>query len=251
MAMDLYHAYEKRITEILDAIAGETASIDRAAELMAEQVASDRVIYVGTGGAHGGIGIEEVFYRAGGLACISPMLDGGVGLIYGAIRTTKMERLPEYGRKVVDLYGIGEGDLMIIAAPVGITPMAIDAALEARERKAKVIGIATMSFAENLPPGHVSRHESNKNLRDVSDVFVECHIPFGDAVLSIDGLKQRFAPVSTIALAFAENLLVARTIERLVEKGVRPPVWRSANTTGGDEVNGEFIERYRRRVQHL
>ncbi len=247
----LYDTYHQRVTAALDAIVNEGEAIDRAAELVAQQVAKDGLVFVGTGGAHGGIGIEEVFYRAGGLANVSPMLDGGVSLINGAVRTTQMERLEGYGRTVVDIYGISEGDLVIIAAPVGITPMAIDSALESRSRGASVIGIATKAFAQNLPKDHPSRHKSGKSLDEVSDVFVECHVPFGDAVLEIEGVPQRFGPVSTIALTFTENLIMCRAVERLLEMGVHPPVWRSANTAGGDEANAEYINRYGGKIPHL
>ena len=129
--------------------------------------------------------------------------------------------------------------------------MAIDEALECKERGAKVIGIATTSFAENTPPGHPSRHPSNKNLHEIVDVFVNCHVPFGDAVLELDGLDQKFAPVSTIALAFTENAIIARAIEILVQQGIKPPIWQSANTPGGDEANAKNIEKYRPRVMKL
>lgn len=249
--MDLLDAYHQTVVEIIYAIAGEEASIDKAAQLIADCVEHDRLIYLGTGGAHGCIGLEEVFYRAGGLACMNPMLDGGVCLVNGAVRTTQMERLVGYGRTVVDIYGVGKNDLVIIAAPVGITTMAIDEALECKERGAKVIGIATTSFAENTPPGHPSRHPSNKNLHEIVDVFVNCHVPFGDAVLELDGLDQKFAPISTIALAFTENAIIARAIEILVQQGIKPPIWQSANTPGGDEANAKNIEKYRPRVMKL
>lgn len=249
--MDLLDLYHQKVVDILRAIAEEEASIERAAQLVADCVEQDRLIYLGTGGAHGCIGLEEVFYRAGGLACMNPMLDGGVCLVNGAVRTTKMERLVGYGRTVVDIYGVGEDDLVIITAPVGITTMAIDVALECKERGANVIGIATTSFAENTPPGHPSRHPSNKNLHEIADVFVNCHVPFGDAVLELDGVDQRFAPTSTIALAFAENAIIARSIEILWQRGLEPPIWQSANTPGGDEANKKHIEKYGPRVKHL
>lgn len=249
--MDLLDTYHHKIVEILSAIADEEDTIEQAAQLVADCVEQDRLIFLGTGEAHGCIGLEEVFYRAGGLACMNPMLDGGVCLLNGAVRTTKMERLAGYGRTVVDIYGVGENDLVIISSPVGITTMAIDVALECKDRGANVIGIATSSFAENTPPGHPSRHASIKSLREIVDVFVNCHVPYGDAVLELDGVDQKFAPTSTIAVAFAENVIVARAIEILWQRGIEPPIWQSANTPGGDEAAAKYKEKYRPRVKHL
>ena len=76
-------------------------------------------------------------------------------------------------------------------------------------------------------------------------------MPFGDAVLELDGLDQKFAPISTIALAFTENAIIARAIEILVQQGIKPPIWQSANTPGGDEANAKNIEKYRPRVMKL
>ena len=249
--MEPLDQYYMNVCTILDEILTEEDSIERAAELVADQAASGKVIFVGTGGAHGCMGIEELFYRAGGLACISPMLDGGVYLLYGAVRSTMMERLPEYGSMVVEIYGVGKDDLVIIGAPVGITAMCIDTALAAKEKGAVVIGIATTAFAEQTPKGHPSRHPSNLSLDEVSDVFVHCHVPFGDAAVEIEGITNKVGPVSTIALAFTENLIIARAIEMLVERGIEPPIWQSANTPGGDQANANHITQYQSRVRHL
>lgn len=249
--MDLLDTYHHIVVGILSAIADEEESIERAAHLVADCMEQDRLIYLGTGEAHGCIGLEEVFYRAGGLACVSPMLDGGLCLLNGAVRTTKMERLPGYGRTVVDIYGVGENDLVIITSAAGIATVAIDEALECKERGANTIGIAASSFADNTPRGHPARHPSNQSLKDIVDVFVNCHVPYGDAVLEIEGVDRKFAPTSTIALAFAEHAIIARAIEILWQNGIKPPIWQSANTPGGDEANARHIEKYIPRVRHL
>jgi uncharacterized phosphosugar-binding protein len=42
-----------------------------------------------------------------------------------------------------------------------------------------------------------------------------------------------------------------KTAEKLVEMGVSPPVWMSANMPGGDEANRKYEEQYFKRVKHL
>jgi len=51
------------------------------------------------------------------------------------------ERLPGYGKIVVEDYGIGEGDLLWIVNAYGINSATIDAALTAKAHGAKVIGV--------------------------------------------------------------------------------------------------------------
>jgi uncharacterized phosphosugar-binding protein len=59
------------------------------------------------------------------------------------------------------------------------------------------------------------------------------------------------AAVSTFANAFALNCLVIRTVAKLVERGIEPPIWRSGNAPGGDEANARFLHRFEGRVRGL
>ena len=74
-------------------------------------------------------------------------------------------------------------------------------------------------------------------------------MPFGDAIVEIEGLPQKVAPVSTILVSFVLNALVAKTVEKLVKEGITPPIWMSANIPGGDEFNRKWLEKYRNRIK--
>lgn len=54
----------------------ETESIAQAAALLKRQIANGRLIHVFGVGGHSVIGSEEFFWRAGGLANVSPMFSG-------------------------------------------------------------------------------------------------------------------------------------------------------------------------------
>jgi uncharacterized phosphosugar-binding protein len=82
-------------------------------------------------------------------------------------------------------------------------------------------------------------------------LLVDTKVPVGDAVLSVPGMSQNIAAISTFANAFALNALVIHTVALLVAQGLEPPVWRSGNVTGGDEANTRFVERFRGRVRWL
>ena len=243
--------YQRGVVSILERIAAGRDSIHSAAQIIADAIADDKVIYVGHGGAHSGMILEETFYRAGGLACMNPMLDEAVFLGHGATRSTRMERTPGYGRTVVDLYGIAKDDVLLIITSVGITTMAIDEALEARERGARIIALTSTSFAENTPSDHPSRHPEGHNLHEIADLFLDCHVPLGDAVVAIDGVDEKVGPTSTVALAYLSHQLIAQVVAILHSRGITPPLWQSSNTTGGDEANRENIEKYRHRAKHL
>lgn len=229
----------------------ETDSIREAAKMIAEHVKHDKVVYAYGPGGHSNLASQEVFFRAGGLMHVSAMLDEGTLLSGGALRSMAVERTPGYGKIVLDDYGLGEGDLLIIINAYGINSATIDAATEARSRGAKTIGVTSVSHASQTSEGHVARHPSKDNLHDLVDVVVDSKVPVGDAVVKIDGLDQRVAAISTFANAYLLNAIVAETVQLLVEEGTSPPIWTSGNAPGGDEANSQFIDEFKGRIKNL
>ena len=76
-------------------------------------------------------------------------------------------------------------------------------------------------------------------------------MPLGDALMTVDGVREKVGPVSTIANAFAMNAVMLEAISELARRGIEPPVWRSSNSPGGDEANVAIHERYRGRIADL
>ncbi len=77
---------------ILAAIADDQwPAIRRAAEMVAETVGQGGLVHAfGTGHSH--MLAEELFYRAGGLAAVNPILVDSLMLHTGAERSTELER---------------------------------------------------------------------------------------------------------------------------------------------------------------
>lgn len=244
--------YLTAITELLGRIeAEEGESIEAAARAMAEQIAGDRLVQVYGPGGHSNLAAQEIFFRAGGLMHVSAILDEGTLLSNGALRSMAVERTAGYGRLVIENAGLGPDDLLILVNAYGINATLIDAALTARERGVRTIGVSSRKHAERTAKDHPARHPSAANLHEVVDIAVDTRVPIGDAVIELDGMTERVGAISTFANAFALNLMVMRTIELLIEQDVVPPVWRSGNAPGGDEANAEFIGRFRERVRWL
>jgi uncharacterized phosphosugar-binding protein len=252
MSGDLSLTYLRAVTALLERIHAEEAeSVGRAAEAVAAQVRADRLVHIFGPGGHSNLAAQEVFFRAGGLMHVSAILDEGTLLSNGALRSMAIERTPGYGRVVIADAGLGRDDLLILVNAYGINAALIDAALEAKERGTTVIGLSSRQHAEDTAPEHPARHPSKANLHDLVDLAVDTKVPVGDAVISIDGVSERIAAVSTFANAFALNTLVLRAVELLAADGVEPPVWRSGNAPGGDEANGRFLAAFRSRVRKL
>jgi uncharacterized phosphosugar-binding protein len=251
-AEDLSRGYLDDVHELLLRIqAEESKTIAAAAELIADQIAADRLVHVFGPGGHSNLAAQEVFFRAGGLMHIAAILDEGTLLSNGALRSMAIERTPGYGRIVVRDRDLGEGDLLILVNAYGINAALIDAALEARERDVRLIGISSRAHAERTSPDHPARHPSKQNLHDLVDVAIDSKVPIGDAIVDVPGVSERIAAVSTFANAFVLNALTLHTVNELVARGIEPPVWRSGNAPGGDEANARFLGRFRHRVPTL
>lgn len=244
--------YLARIREMLLRIHDEERGVmTRAAKRMAEQIAADRLIYVYGPGGHSNVASQEVFFRAGGLAYISSILDEGTLLSNGALRSIAMERCPGYGQTVIANQQLVEGDLLLLVSAYGVNSALIDAALEARSRGTFLVGLNSHEHSLSCAPDHPARHPSKQNLQDLVDLAIDTKVPVGDAIVEIPGVVQPVGPASTFANIFALNCLVVQTIAILAEHGVTPPVWRSSNTAGGDAANAELISRFRGRIRWL
>ncbi|MCP8939319.1 sugar isomerase domain-containing protein [Alsobacter sp. SYSU M60028] len=244
--------YLATVTALMgDILREERDPLDRAAARLADQIAEDRLVHVYGPGGHSNLAAQEIFFRAGGLMHVSAILDEGTLLSNGALRSMAVERTPGYGKIVIADRRLGEGDLLILVNAYGINAALIDAALEAKARGVVLIGVSSRRHAEATVPSHPARHPTKKNLHDLVDIAIDTKVAIGDTGTQVPGMESRIAAVSTFANAFALNCLVIRTVAKLVERGIEPPVWRSGNAPGGDEANARFLHRFRERVRWL
>ena len=86
---------------------------------------------------------------------------------------------------------------------------------------------------------------------DVVDIAIDTHVPYGDAGLSIPGVRSKVCPLSNVVGITIANAIAAETIEQIVALGGTPPVRISRNTPGGAEHNQQYRERYGNRIPEL
>jgi uncharacterized phosphosugar-binding protein len=252
MTAAVHQAYLDEAKAILDRLAAEEGeSIRQAGKAVADRIAEDRLIYVIGPGGHSQIGAEEVFSRAGGLACVYAFIDDGFYLGHGAGRSMRIERTPGYARAILGNVALDGGDLLIIVNAYGINAATIESALYAHELGMTTIGVTSIANQRGLPQGHPSRHPSGSDLCDLVDIVVDTKMPLGDALLELEGVSQRAGPVSTMVNAYALNSIMLEAIVDLARRGIEPPIWKSSNSPGGDEANLAVTARYRGRVPNL
>lgn len=239
--------YLRNIQNLLEKLENtQEQVIEQVAEVCADCIYNGGLLYFfGTGHSH--MICEEPFYRAGGLASIYPILETDLMLHEGASKSSSYERLEGLGNVVVSHTPLGKGDVLFLISNSGRNCAVIDAALEAKKRGAVTVAITSMNHTTNV----ASRHSSSLNLYQVCDFVLDNGGIVGDASVSLDGLPQKIAPTSSVIDITLVNLVLVNTVELLLQKGMTPPVFTSANTDQGDSANKNILETYKSRIPSL
>ncbi|MBR7155598.1 MAG: SIS domain-containing protein [Lentisphaeria bacterium] len=88
-------------------VADEQAdNIRKAAALMADAIANDKLINVYAGGGHTTLAMGEMFFRAGGLANINPLMETALSVFNQALKYLELERTENFGASIIKYYDI-------------------------------------------------------------------------------------------------------------------------------------------------
>ena len=234
---------------IIDAIhtirSKEAERLLQAAEMVADTLTRDGLIYV-FGCGHSHILAEETFYRAGGLACMAPILYPPLMLHEGAAESSRLERQPGLAEKVLRGYPMTRKDMLFCLSNSGINPVPVELAEAVRNR-----GIATVAICSGAYFDQPSRCTGGKHLYEVADLWIDNHAPHGDACLLPEGSVLKTTPLSTITGAYILNSVLAEGTQLALARGVDVPIYLSGNIPGGAERNKALIQRFAPRIRHL
>ena len=246
-----YGYVENAIKNIREVAEKQADNIHAAAELMADAIANDRLISVYGGGGHTTLCMGEMFFRAGGLCNINPIMETGLSVFNQALKYLELERTVNYGSAIMKYYDLQKDDVLIIFHNIGINPATIDAAMEAKKAGAKIIAVSSSAWQEGMTKDHFIRHPNKKNLFDYADVCIDDYNPVGDCIVNIPGMGTPIAPVSNVVDFTIAHLLEIETCHICMERGIQPPVWMSANTPEGDAYNAENLKKYKNRIKMM
>lgn len=247
------HEYYNVISDVYKKITEDPqngASFRAAGKVIADKLKKDELVHLVGPGGHSNMSTEECLCRAGMPVQLSPMIDA-TNLIFGTTKTRFLQRSGKYAAGLMEEYDIKQGDVLIVINAYGINFLSIDLAEKAKECGATVIGISSSEFGKLTPKDHPARHPSGKNLEEVVDIFIDNKMPFGDAIIDIEGAEQKAGPTSTLCNVFVINLLMLSAVEELIDMGVKPELWRSINLPGGDEYNKNYFHDYGQRIKFL
>ncbi len=239
--MNAIETYRQALKETMDsAFAINSDALRAGARLLADANLQGHNIFA-FGCSHAMLPMLELYYRTGGMATINPVRAPGLYLdIDPATMTSQMERIPGYGKVIVDALPLGEGDVLLVHSVSGRNPVPIDVALRAKEKGAKIIVLTSMAMTNAV----TSRHPNGLKLCDTADILLDNAGCVGDAAITIPGVPEKVAPTSTSVAAALLNAMMAQAVDMIVEAGGIPPVFVSANLDGGDEHNRKMLQKY-------
>jgi uncharacterized phosphosugar-binding protein len=222
-------------------------AMEQASQVIADAIEADHLVYV-FGATHAGILAQELFYRAGGLVPVNPVLPPGlVTDVRPATLTSRLERMAGLGTEIVAESPIEAGDVLIVHSVSGRNAAAVEFALGAQKRGAYVIALTSVGYSRSVK----ARQEGMPRLFEMADLVLDNRAPIGDALVALPGLAQRVGPSSTVTGAAILNAIVVRVAELLLQRTGDPPIFMSANLDGGDTFNQRWLAYYRGRLTYL
>ena len=244
--MSAIEAYWKALSIIItEAFTRQAETLEKAARAIASALQEKHMVYTfGTG--HGHLLSLELFYRAGGLASLCPMLDETLMLHKEAAKGSELERLSGKAREFIVKYGVKKGDIVLVCSNSGRNAAPVEMAAEAKSVGAVVIALTSIRHYSSVSP----RNALGKRLYEAADIVLDNFGEPGDAIFEVSE-GMRAGPTSTAVGSALLQAIVCRVSEILNEQKANVEFYKSANIDGGDAWNSVLIEKYKPLIPHL
>ena len=230
--------YLNEIIGLLSRIASEeTAKLAAASDAVAETICRDGLIYT-FGCGHSHLPTLDTFYRAGGLACASPILDEDLMLHDGAAKSSRMEKMPGIAAEAFRRHNVTTNDLLVVISASGKNAAPVEMCECAKQAGVKLITISSSAYVEH-----------GAKLLELGDIAIDCKVPYGDAVIDVGEAKM--GGLSTYASLFILNSILIEGAKKALARGSVPPIYLSGNVEGGTAKNVVLEQRYFGRVKRL
>ena len=217
--------YLENIVDVLTCIeTKESTALARASDAVADVICRDGLVHV-FGCGHSHLAALDVFYRAGGLACVSPLLDEDLMLHDGAAKSSRLEKMSGIAAEAFRRAGVDPAkDILVVVSASGKNAAPVEML-----RAAKAAGVLTVAVSSSAYAAH------GGVLLNEADVPIDCHVPYGDASVGVGMAKM--GGLSTYASLFIVNTMLIAGAKKALARGVPPPIYVSGNVAGG---SGDF-----------
>ena len=245
--MDGLTSYVQYVNRCLENVVEKGRSaLDAASDAMIARFREGRVVHIYGPGVHSYIAAEDAFCRKGGLIPVNALLDTSLSAANGMRFAHLLEGQSAHADACLAFYGLGEGDVLIVANAYGFNAVCVQAAIRARELGATVIAITCPAFSRSVAPDAKNRHPSGKSLFEVADIVIDNQMDPGETVVEIQGHpKLKVGAVATILHSFIINCLVIRVAEKMAAQGEPPPVVAVGDQEYTDRIRARFAGQLR------
>jgi uncharacterized phosphosugar-binding protein/N-acetylglucosamine kinase-like BadF-type ATPase len=218
----------------------QQASVAASVKLFADALSEKKMIHTfGTGHSH--LLAEEIFYRAGGLASIYPILDERLMLHKEVVKASQNERLPGIAQELIEKHPILAGDVVVVISNSGGNQVTIDLVNLAKATGAKVIAVTSIKHATSAS----ARSQATQKIHQLADVVLDNSGIVGDASVRVFGSLMPVGPTSTVIGGALLQSVVVGAVAELIKRGIEPEIFLSSNLANGDENNAVLFEKYR------
>lgn len=224
--------------------ATQGGALEVAARLVARSVAAGGVLHL-FGSGHSQLLALDAYARAGGLACVNPILDPALSPAAG-LEMAEVERAEGRAASILEGEDLRPGEVVLVISNSGVNAVPVEVALGCRERGLLVVALTNLEQAKATAP----RHPSGLRLYELADAVIDNRCPPGDAAITLAS-GVRVGPLTTVVGAAVVAALCGRVAELLLEQGHRPPLLTSQNLDGHPAVqdNAEVMRPYLDRVR--
>lgn len=240
--------YISRLVQLAEAAGtGNEEAFEKASAAMAETLANKGLVHL-YGSGHSVLPVQETFPRYGSYVGFNPLTDPRVMwhnvLGAGGVRELLwLERTEKYAEKFLDHQPLNSGDTIIIFGHSGRNSSGIDTALYAKKRGMTVVAITAKANLDKP-----ATHSSGKRLADAADIVIDTHAPIEDAIVPVKGWSRPVSGSSTVLAMIQMHELIARTAQKLADRGIELPVFASPTIAGvtlhdTDVIYGTYRER--------
>jgi hypothetical protein len=181
---------------------------------------------------------EEIFYRAGGLVNVNPILETSLMLHEGAAKSTEVERLEGYGEMLFNHHSIKSNDILFLFSNSGRNGVAIDMGIIARERGIKTVVITN----ENVTFGNGSSGMIFTNKTNGDGSAITIYVP-------TEEVKARLLAADTAAKDYGGYKIVVgdpvvendTEIDEAINDGITTLILGSGNYILPDSAQGKTL----------
>lgn len=225
----LIQRYFEALQERIAAIAADTEPIEDVANLCADVLSKGGAVHIFDSGH---LVSHELINRAGGLVAFNRLgFSLNIDNLVKARAQGETSPALSYGyiQHVFETNQLRGGDVLFVGSVSGKTANVVELAIQARAHGLKVVVITALTYSAKLE----SEHPSGKHLYEVADLVLDNHAPYGDAMLTVEGLEYPICPASGIGAVTVLWAVVAGLVDEMLARGLQPTIFPSVNRPEG------------------